>query len=167
MPRHIVVDGYNFLFAIGKTPHEADRNYLLRLLAEYKDRKAVDITVVFDRKTGDAAEGRQTLSHQGVRVIFSAPGQEADEIICQMAEAAKIPRDFLVVSSDKAGVSKYCSKLGAAVMESKEFSSFLSKHRPGAKSPAGVRKEEEEKPQASRADVEYYLEKFSDKNKKS
>ena len=167
MPRHIVVDGYNFLFAIGKMPHEADRVYLLQLLAGYKARKTVDITVVFDRKSGDPSEGRQLLSHQGVRVVFTAPFQEADEIICQMAEAAKNPKDLLIVSSDKAGVSKYCRKLGAAVMESIEFFSFLSKNRPVAKGLASSRIEDDEKPQSSKADVDYYLKIFSNKNKKS
>ena len=164
MPRHIVVDGYNVLFAIGKSPREPDRTYLLNLLASYKGRKNVDITVVFDRKTGNASEGKQFLAHQGVRIIFSAPGQEADEIIRQIVEAAKNPKDVLVVSSDKAGITKYCRKIGSAVAYSKDFFSFLTGPHTVHTSQAGDDLDNgEEKPDVRPEDIDYYLEKFSKK----
>ncbi len=164
MSRHIIVDGYNFLFAIGRKPHQADRLYLLNLLAAYQSRKHVQITVVFDRKTGDPAEGRQLFLHQGIKVVFSAPAQEADEIIRQIVESAEHPRDCFVVSSDRAGISIYCRKLGAAVIGSKEFYTFLKKSSGSA--PRDQRaSDEEEKPQATQKDIEYYLEKFSKKKK--
>ena len=166
MPRHILIDGYNFLFAIGKGPHQADRSYLIQLLEAYKNRKHVDITVVFDRKTGNPAEGRQVLLEHGIKLVFSAPAQEADEIICQIVESSKNPKDLLVVSSDKAGVSKYCRKLGAAVTESQDFFSFLTKGTGGHRGlPVQGQEEGDEKPKVLDKDIEYYLEKFTKKKK--
>lgn len=166
MPRHIVVDGYNLLFTIGRSPREADRTYLLNLLASYKSRKSVDITVVFDRKTGNPAEGKQFLGHQGVRIIFTAPGQEADEIIREIVEASKNPKNTLVVSSDKAGITKYCRKIGAEVAYSADFFSFLTHGREAAgHGGRGDNEESEEKPDVQREDIDYYLEKFGKKKK--
>ncbi len=161
-----MVDGYNLLFAVGKSPRESDRNELLNALAAYKSRKNVDITVVFDRKTGDPSEGRQVLLHQGVRVVFTAPFQEADEIICNVVDDAKRPKDILVVSSDKAGVSKYCRKVGAEIISSKEFYEFLQRSRSGSGSGNPSRGkddgEDEIKPTPGKDDIDYYFEKFTE-----
>ncbi len=138
---------------------------MLDALAAYKSRKHADITVVFDRKTGDPAEGRQLAMHQGVRVIFSAPFQEADEIIRQMVESASRPRDMLVVSSDKAGVSIYCKKLGAEIMESLQFNAYLKQSSGGRQGAAKDGEDEEQKPSSRREDIEYYLDKFTKKKK--
>ena len=165
MPRHILVDGYNVLFAIVKSAREPDRNYLLSLLAAYKSQKHVDVTVVFDRKTGNPAEGRQVLLQHGIRVVFSAPAQEADEILCRTVEESPNPKNLLVVSSDKAGVSKYCRKLGAEVIGSKDFFSFLTK-RSGRSLAGGQEDREDEKPTILEKDVEYYLKKFTEKRAK-
>ncbi len=159
-----MVDGYNLLFAVGKKPRESDRNDLLNVLAAYKSRKNVDITVVFDRKTGDPAEGRQVLMHQGVRVVFTAPFQEADEIIRDAVDDAKRPKDILVVSSDKAGVSKYCRKVGAEVIGSKEFYEFLQRSRSGSGNTSRGKDdgEDEIKPNPGKDDNDYYFEKFTE-----
>ena len=165
MPRHLLIDGYNLLFAAGKTPNQANRTYLLNLLAAYKSRKHLDVTVVFDRKSGDPSEGKQVLLHQNVRVVFSAPMQEADEIIRQFVEASDHPKDILVVSSDKAGITKYCRKIGADVMESGDFLDFLQRSGAGPKGKTQPPEEGEEKPDVRPEDVAYYLDKFTKRKK--
>ncbi len=133
----------------------------MNLLAAYKRRRNVRITVVFDRKSGAAEEGKQYCLHDGVNVIFSAPFQEADEIICGIVEDAESPRNILVGSSDRAGVSKYCRKVGAEVVSSLDFFSFLEKHRAGSRKALSCDEDGDAKPIPHEADTEYYLDRFT------
>lgn len=100
LPRvHLVIDGYN----VTKTGFpgvdlEQQRTRLLAGLAGLAAQTNAEITVVFD------GAGRLPAAPgvpRGVRVIFSPPGETADEVIRRLVRAEPEGRPVVVISSDK------------------------------------------------------------------
>ena len=101
LPRaHLVVDGYNVtISAYGGLPLIDQRHRLLVGLAAVAARTRVEITCVFD---GAAQDSRvPPPSVRGVRVLFSKPGEIADELIRRLVRAEPQGRVVVVVSSDR------------------------------------------------------------------
>ncbi|MCY7373585.1 MAG: NYN domain-containing protein, partial [Spirochaetaceae bacterium] len=97
---HLVVDGYN----VTKTgypdlPLEGQRGRLITGLAALAARSGAEVTCCFD---GAALSGRvPTSGTRGVRVLFSKPGEIADELIRRLVRAEPEGRPVVVASSDK------------------------------------------------------------------
>lgn len=97
---HLVIDGYN----VTKTgypalPLEKQRLRLLGGLSMLAAQSGAEVTCVFD--------GAELLTPvllappRGVRVLFSKPGQTADELIRQLVRAEPDGRPVVVVSTDR------------------------------------------------------------------
>ncbi len=112
MPKRLellVVDGYNVIRATDRYAHlidEGDADPFLRareaLLADVAafSQGSYDPVVVFDG-AGNLSPERPNLRSGSVRVIFSQTGQDADEVIEQLAvEARHQGRDTTVATSD-------------------------------------------------------------------
>ena len=95
----VIVDGYNvsMLAWPGVTAAE-QRERLCDALAEFQLRFRCEVTVVFD---GAEVQGVRPLRRRNLRVVFSAAGQEADEVV--VGEVMFRPDDVpvIVVSSDR------------------------------------------------------------------
>lgn len=97
---HLVVDGYN----VTKTgypdaPLEVQRSRLVTGLVGLAAQYGAEITCCFD---GAEMAGRvPSLSGRGVRVLFSRPGETADELIRRLVRAEPPGRPLAVVSSDR------------------------------------------------------------------
>lgn len=101
LPRaHMVIDGYN----VTKTAYPSlslheQRVRLLRGLGSIAARTGAEITCVFD---GAELGGPVPVpQHKGVRVLFSHPGEIADELIRRLVAAEPQGRPLIVVSSDR------------------------------------------------------------------
>ncbi|WP_059009636.1 NYN domain-containing protein [Streptomyces specialis] len=97
---HLVVDGYN----VTKTgypalPLEKQRLRLLGGLAVLAAQTGAEMTCVFDG--AELAAPVLVTPPRGVRVLFSRPGQTADELIRQLVRAEPRGRPLVVVSSDR------------------------------------------------------------------
>lgn len=108
---HLVVDGYNVTKTGYPTmPLEKQRLRLLGGLAVLAAQSGAEVTCVFD--------GAELLAPvllappRGVRVMFSKPGQTADELIRQLVRAEPDGRPVVVVSSDRE-VADGCAAAGA------------------------------------------------------
>ena len=101
LPRaHLVVDGYNVtISAYGGLPLIDQRHRLLVGLAAVAARTRVEITCVFDGAAQDARVPPPSV--RGVRVLFSKPGEIADELIRRLVRAEPQGRVVVVVSSDR------------------------------------------------------------------
>ena len=101
LPRaHLVVDGYNVtISAYGALPLVDQRHRLVGGLAGVAARTHVEITCVFDGAALDARVAAPSV--RGVRVLFSAPGETADELIRRLVGAEPQGRVVVVVSSDR------------------------------------------------------------------
>ncbi len=97
---HLVVDGYNVTMAgYPDLPLEAQRARLVNGLAALAARSGAEVTCCFD---GATVAGRvPPMSTRGVRVLFSKPGETADELIRRLVQAEPEGRPVVVVSSDR------------------------------------------------------------------
>jgi predicted RNA-binding protein with PIN domain len=96
----LLVDGYNVSQAgWPDLPIAEQRRRLVDALGELSARTGADVRVVFDGS--DVGPAPVATTAQAVRVRFSPPGTEADDVI--VAEVAEIPRGrpVVVVSSDR------------------------------------------------------------------
>ena len=100
LPRvHLVVDGYNVTKSgYGELPLAAQRSRLIQGLGALVARTGAEVTVVFDGATRPPA---MPPAPRGVRVLFSAPGEIADDVIRRLVAAEPEGRPLMVVSSDK------------------------------------------------------------------
>jgi predicted RNA-binding protein with PIN domain len=100
LPRaHLVVDGYNVTKSgYGELPLAAQRSRLIQGLGALVARTRVEVTAVFDGATRPPA---MPPAPRGVRVLFSAAGETADDVIRRLVAAEPAGRPVVVVSSDK------------------------------------------------------------------
>ena len=100
VPRvHVLVDGYNVTkTGYGNLPLADQRNRLLASLEGLASRTKAEITCVFDG--ADVGTPPVTPSRR-VRLLFSAPGETADELIVRLVRAEPPGRPIAVVTSDK------------------------------------------------------------------
>ncbi|MBB1255723.1 NYN domain-containing protein [Streptomyces sp. OF3] len=101
LPRvHLLVDGYN----VTKTgypslPLEKQRLRLLGGLSMLAAQSGAEVTCVFDG--AELAAPVLLAPPRGVRVLFSKPGQTADELIRRLVRAEPEGRPVVVVSTDR------------------------------------------------------------------
>jgi predicted RNA-binding protein with PIN domain len=97
---HLVVDGYNVTKSgYGALPLESQRSRLVTGLGALAARSGAEVTVCFD---GAALDGPVPSSgSRSVRVLFSAPGETADELIRRLVRNEPPGRPVVVVSSDR------------------------------------------------------------------
>ena len=96
---HLVVDGYNVTkTGYGDLPLVAQRNRLTRGLAVLAARTGAEVTVVYD---GASRPPVMPATPRGVRVLFSTPGQTADDLIRRLVAAEPAGRPIVVVSTDR------------------------------------------------------------------
>ncbi|WP_204016690.1 NYN domain-containing protein [Sphaerimonospora thailandensis] len=97
---HLIIDGYN----VTKTGYPSltladQRTRLLTGLGGLAVQARVEVTCVFD---GAELDGPVHVSApRGVRVMFSAPGEIADDLIRRLVRAEPKGRSMAVVSSDR------------------------------------------------------------------
>ncbi|WP_186382499.1 NYN domain-containing protein [Amycolatopsis rhizosphaerae] len=97
---HLIVDGYN----VSKTGYPelvlADqRDRLVQQLGALAARTGAEVTVVFD---GAGVLSVPTAAIRGVRVLFSDPGVQADDVIRSLVRAEPAGRPLVVATSDRA-----------------------------------------------------------------
>jgi len=103
----ILVDGYSLLhnwpeLARGKSRHSAAaREELVHTLTQYRDAIGTPITVVFDG-AGAPPGTPKTISTPELEVLYSKPGQTADDIIERAAHRLSAFGEVLVVTDDSA-----------------------------------------------------------------
>lgn len=108
---HLVVDGYNVTKTGYPTmPLDKQRLRLLGGLAVLAAQTGAEMTCVFDG--AELAAPVLLAPPRGVRVLFSKPGQTADELIRRLVRAEPQGRPVVVVSSDRE-VADGCAAAGA------------------------------------------------------
>lgn len=125
----IIIDGYNL---INEEPHLKDsltvsleiaRNHLLTLLQNKYIEKNIEIIVVFDGC--DDVWYKNNQSFYNIKVVFSRDSKSADELIREMVESEKNPKNLTVVSSDNQHIGRYSKSFGVKIISSREFGKSL------------------------------------------
>jgi uncharacterized protein len=122
-PKHIIIDGYNLLGAMGLPPHrivesgEQHREEFIIRLGMYGQSHHCPITLVFDawQQTGRV---RQITHRAGVTVIYTGQGEQADQIIQGLIRT--YGKEAAVVSSDLE-IINVAKMFGAFSIRSQEF----------------------------------------------
>jgi predicted RNA-binding protein with PIN domain len=97
---HLIIDGYNVTkTGYGELPLSDQRSRLISGVGVLHAQTKAEVTVVFDGAELDAPVAVQ--APRGVRVLFSAPGQTADDLIGQLVRAEPSGRAVVVISSDQ------------------------------------------------------------------
>ncbi|WP_019853472.1 NYN domain-containing protein [Actinopolyspora mortivallis] len=96
---HVIIDGYN----VTKTgypdlPLAEQRERLSQQAAVLAARSGVEVTVVFD---GANVVSVPNAGPRGVRVLFSEPGVQADDLIRDLVDAEPVGRQLVVATSDR------------------------------------------------------------------
>jgi predicted RNA-binding protein with PIN domain len=118
----VVVDGYNVsMLAWPDAPLAEQRERLCDALAEFHLRFRRPVVLVFD---GADVEGVRPPRRPGLSVVFSAEGQEADEVVVNEVAARPAAVPVVVVSSD-GWVRAQSQANGAEVLSSALFLEVL------------------------------------------
>ena len=99
---HLVVDGYNVLYAWGRgraTPMAVARQQLIQELELVAAHRGIRCTIVFD---GQPLEDLLHASNDLVTVTFSGPGQSADTVIERLVCGRQQRCGIVVVTDDRA-----------------------------------------------------------------
>ena len=97
---HLLVDGYNVTKGgYGEVSLQAQRARLLTGLGALAARTAAEVTVVFDG--AERVAPLAATAPRGVRLLFSAPGETADEVLRRLVRLEPVGRPLVVVSSDR------------------------------------------------------------------
>jgi predicted RNA-binding protein with PIN domain len=100
-PLHLVVDGYNLTkTGYGSLTLADQRNRLVASLGPLAARTGAEVTVAFDGTAAPLGAAATLPTPRGVRVLFSASGQLADDLIRQLLRAEPAGRPVAVASSD-------------------------------------------------------------------
>jgi predicted RNA-binding protein with PIN domain len=121
---HLLVDGYNLLYALQKnviTDLEDARNVLLERLHDYQTAKNVDITVVFDSHIGSLGGNRDRYG--GLHIVYTDRETTADEWI---KDACKTQEDGYVVVTNDREIILVAESLGCLCLSCGEFEAKLT-----------------------------------------
>lgn len=115
---HLIIDGYNVTKrGYGTLTLQAQRARLLAGLGALAGRSLdTEVTVVFDA-TAVVARPVGVAMPRGVRVVFSQPGELADDEIGRLVRAEPVGRPVAVVTSDRE-VAENCASQGARTVPS-------------------------------------------------
>jgi hypothetical protein len=125
----LAIDGYNFikqspeLRRLEQIELQKAREGLIERLAHYKRMKGHAITVVFDG--GPQGTGHREHS-RGIDVIFSKPGEKADDVLKRLA--AEKGGGLTVVTSDR-DVALFAEKKGAIAIPVSDFAGRMEMAR--------------------------------------
>ncbi|MHB8452998.1 MAG: NYN domain-containing protein, partial [Mycobacteriales bacterium] len=124
---HLLVDGYNVTKAGYPTmPLEAQRSRLLTSLAGLAARTGAEVTCVFDAANREPGQTLSVPASRAVRVLFTQPGEIADEVLIRFAAAEPPGRPVLVASSD-GQVGRDARRFGARVLPSAALLAWLER----------------------------------------
>lgn len=124
----LLVDGYNLsLFAWPELPLPAQRHRLTTALAELAFRTGASVRVVFDGDEQVAYPETRGGVRTPVRVQFSTPGVDADEVIIGLVEDHPPDRAVVVATNDRR-VQDEVRRRGANVITTPQLLGLLRRN---------------------------------------
>lgn len=131
-PKHLIIDGYNLLGAMGLPPSQVVANgehhreeFIVRV-GLYGQRIQCPITLVFDAWQQIGRVG-QVIHRAGVTVVYTGQGEQADQVIQHLIRTHG--KETAVVSSDLE-VINVAKAFGAFSIRSQEFMGRLKSFAP-------------------------------------
>lgn len=122
----IIIDGYNLMpnLPIKGDTFEKKRESMIDQLQEFVSVNPASITVVFDGHHNPSMH-RGNENHGGIRIIYSAQGELADDVIEGLIAGRKgKARDYLIVSSDRR-LQTFAEEHDMKWMSSQKFAEYF------------------------------------------
>jgi predicted RNA-binding protein with PIN domain len=120
----LLVDGYNVtMTGWPELPVGEQRRRLLGALGETAARTGTEVEVVFDGADVEPLSPPHQV-RQLVRVRFSPPHVEADDVLLELLEQLPVARPVAVASSDKR-VRDGARRLGANLLHARQLAALL------------------------------------------
>ncbi len=123
---NVIVDAYNLMYRLElKGTLEEKREKLISLLSEFLNVNGGSMTVVFDGRN-NPSHHRGADKRGRVRIIYSAQGETADDIIMEMTDKrSEKARTYVIVTSDNR-IRKYAAERQIRSITSDEFEEYLT-----------------------------------------
>ncbi len=122
----LILDGYNLIGALGRYQEVGDfaaaRELLTNDTLKASGWTGQEIVLVYDAHRSPEAERTELMAGGAVRVIYSAPGQSADDVIERLLD--KLPGPSTVYTGDFA-LQRTALARGAARATPREFGDLL------------------------------------------
>ena len=122
----LILDGYNIIGALGRYGQMDDLSAARELLTNDTLKASgwtgQEIILVYDAHRSPEAERTELMAGGAVRVIYSAPGQSADDVIERLLD--KLPGPSTVYTGDFA-LQRTALARGAARATPREFGDLL------------------------------------------
>ncbi|HWG75023.1 MAG TPA: NYN domain-containing protein [Acidimicrobiales bacterium] len=123
----MVVDGYNVSFCGWPEAGIADqRERLVNALSELAARCTSAVQVVFDGAEDEELPPQRGAARRAVKVVFSPPGVDADEVIIDLVASLPVHRPVLVATSDRR-LQHEVRRRGANVLSSPQTLALLGR----------------------------------------
>lgn len=129
--KRYLIDGYNLL----KSPQfkaplnlelQAQRDHLIRLIKSHAHFERCAVTIIFDNSL--AFQTHRVRKEGKIKIQFTDPSMEADELIRILIRKEKKPAELTVVSSDRA--IQYAAKdHGAGVLSSEDYCRLMERQQ--------------------------------------
>jgi hypothetical protein len=169
----LLIDGYNLMHALSMArvrygPGDLERcrhqllGFLVRHLSAIQRERT---TVVFD--AGNApADAPRHAERDGIRILYPAPGGDADTLIEELIDSHSAPRQLRIVSGDHR-LQRAASRRRAGFVDSDVFVDELTRRGPVAdETTASPRQGQSQHPKfsgkSSQEETESWLEIFGD-----
>ena len=124
---HLLVDGYNVTkTGYGEQSLEVQRGRLLSGLGALAARTGAEVTLVFDGAGLEGGRPSAVAAPRGVRLLFSRPGETADDVLRELVRAEPPGRPMVVVSSDRE-VADDVRRAGARATPSRALLALLER----------------------------------------
>ena len=168
----IFVDGYNVIRRVPSLASAetrgglaAGRRALLSAIVSSGVLRASRVFVYFDGSSDVEGNEKEPVSHPRLTVRFSRPPSNADSAIVAALEAIGVKEGVSLVTAD-AELSFRARSMGASVLEPETWVGVVPRRlakRPSRRQTRGRRADgSEEKPEATKAELDYWRSVFSD-----
>lgn len=121
----LLIDGYNLLnkVEVKGDSLEEKREKFIFLISEFCGVNKTGVTIVFDG-AGQESVHRGYEKRGKVKLVFSAKGETADDVIMETVDIKKNAKDLLIVTSDRK-IRDFAAARGASLQTAEEFSQYL------------------------------------------
>jgi uncharacterized protein len=122
----IIIDGYNLMpnIATKGRSFEQQRENMIAQLLEFISVNPAQVVLAFDGQHNPSMH-RGNETHGPIRVIFSAQGETADDVIEDLISKRKgKAKDYLIVSSDRR-LQNFAEEHSMQWMSSQKFAEYF------------------------------------------
>ena len=160
----LVIDGYNFLYAVFGLEHnlpikdfEAARTKLQEYLSRYRHITHRQVTLVYDARGGAQRPNEQ---YAGIQIIYAPPKSNADDYILKTVQNSAQPAEITVVTTDRELTERVRAAGGSVVSCGAFYRNMTDAFERGANPPDDKAHEKPARPGPE--EVDHFLREFGE-----